>query len=121
MIRNALEMEVEVRERMRGGAGSVTIRHLFKEGEFTAPVRLCAHVTLPPGAGIGPHQHAAEDEVYFITSGSGLLDDGTTQSRVAAGDAILTGNGGAHAIHNDGNEPLELMAIIVCYPQAGQP
>lgn len=121
MIRNGSEMEVEVREHMRGGAGSVTIRHLFKQDEFTADIRLCAYATLAPGAGIGPHQHTAEDEVYVITRGSGVLTEGETQCRVSAGDAILTGNGGTHAIHNDGNEPLELLAFIVCYPRQATP
>lgn len=118
MIRNATAMQRETREQMRGGAGTVSITHVFKADEFTANVRLCAKLTLPPGAGIGSHEHAREDEVYIITSGSGLLDDGHTQSRVNAGDAILTGNGESHALHNDGDEPLELMAIIMCYGTA---
>ncbi|HOH31704.1 MAG TPA: cupin, partial [Candidatus Hydrogenedentes bacterium] len=64
MIRKSTDMPREVRERMRGGEGSVSIRHIFKQDEFTAPVRLCAQLTLPPGAGIGPHTHETEDEVY---------------------------------------------------------
>jgi mannose-6-phosphate isomerase-like protein (cupin superfamily) len=31
------------------------------------------------------------------------------------GDAILTGNGESHALANDGDEPLELIAMIMCY------
>ncbi|OQB43566.1 MAG: Cupin domain protein [Candidatus Hydrogenedentes bacterium ADurb.Bin179] len=117
MIRKSTDMPREVRERMRGGEGSVSIRHIFKQDEFTAPVRLCAQLTLPPGAGIGPHTHATEDEVYVILRGAGILDDGNTQMRVAVGDAVLTGNGESHAILNDGEEPLELMAFIACYPE----
>ncbi len=119
MIRKLSDMETEVREHMRGGEGSVAIRHVFKEDAFTAPVRLCAMISIPPGAGIGSHQHLTEDEVYIITRGTGILDDGATQTRVAAGDAVLTGNGESHAIHNDGKEPLEMTAVIVCYPEQG--
>ncbi|HDP35919.1 MAG TPA: cupin domain-containing protein [Candidatus Hydrogenedentes bacterium] len=115
MIRSHSEMEVEVRENMRGGEGSVTFRHMFREADFTAPVRLCARLTIPPGAGIGSHQHLAEDEIYIILRGSGILDDGATQTRVTAGDAVLTGNGESHAIRNDGDEPLELAAVITRY------
>ncbi|NLV46160.1 MAG: cupin domain-containing protein [Candidatus Hydrogenedentes bacterium] len=121
MIRKHADMEGEVREHMRGGPGSVTFKHLFKKEEFTANVRFCAMGVIPPGAGIGPHTHEAEDEVYIITRGSGILDDGRTQSRVSAGDAILTGNGESHAIYNDGEEPLELIAVIACYPEPKQP
>lgn len=117
MIRKLLEMETEVRERMRGGEGSVTFRHMFKKDDFTAPVRLCAALIIPPASGIGSHQHLTEDEIYIVTRGSGILDDGETKTRVTVGDAVLTGKGESHAVHNDGDEPLEIMAIIVCYPE----
>ena len=115
MIRKGQDMKTELRENMRGGDGSITIEHCFAKDEFTANVRLCARLTVPPGAGIGPHEHAAEDEVYIITSGSGILDDGSSETRVSAGDAVLTGNGQSHAIRNDGGDPLELIATIMCY------
>ena len=115
MIRRPVDMKAEVRDKMRGGAGSVTVHHYFEKPEFTANVRLCARLVLPPGAGIGVHQHAGEDEVYIITRGSGILDDGKEKKRVNAGDAVLTGKGDSHAIHNDGREPLELIAVIACY------
>ena len=116
MIRKADKMQEEVRENMRGGDGAVTIRHVFDKHAFTANVRLCARLTIPPGAGIGSHEHATEDEVYIVTRGSGILDDGISQTRIAAGDAVLTGNGESHAVRNDGDEDLELIAIIMCYP-----
>jgi mannose-6-phosphate isomerase-like protein (cupin superfamily) len=115
MIRQAGDMKVEVRDRMRGGAGQVNVRHWLQKEDFKANVRLCAKLTIPPGAGIGTHPHEKEDEVYVILRGSGLLHDGTRETRVSAGDAILTGNGGAHAIRNDGPEDLEIAAMIVGY------
>ena len=118
MIRQADDRKMEVRDRMREGPGSVTIRHFFEKSDFTAPVRLCAQLTLPAGAGIGMHTHTGEDEIYIVTRGSGLLDDGKQKSRVKAGDSVLTGKGASHAITNEGNEPLELIAVIACYPDA---
>jgi mannose-6-phosphate isomerase-like protein (cupin superfamily) len=115
MIRTASEMRTQVRENMRGGAGAVTILHCFEKDEFKANSRLCAWLTIPPGAGIGDHAHEREDEVFIILSGTGIVDDGTTQTRVNAGDAVLTGNGQAHSIHNDGNDNLEFIAVIMCY------
>jgi len=119
MIRKSDDMKKEVRDKMRGGPGSVTIHHYFDRSEFTADVRLCARLVLPPGSGIGTHQHKGEDEVYIVIRGTGMLDDGSSSRRVSAGDAILTGNGGSHAITNDGSEDLEIMAMIMCYaPQS---
>ncbi|MBL7076340.1 MAG: cupin domain-containing protein [Kiritimatiellae bacterium] len=115
MIRKAADRTSEVREAMRGGEGSVEIRHFITREEWTANTRLCAELTLPPGASIGSHQHLREDEVYIIASGAGLIDDGSGEERVAVGDAILTGNGETHTIRNDGDEPLTLIAVIVMY------
>jgi mannose-6-phosphate isomerase-like protein (cupin superfamily) len=103
---------------MRGGDGSVAISRFFTRDEWTANVRLCAELTLPPGASIGSHQHLREDEVYIVTSGSGLLDDGSGEERVSAGDAILTGNGETHTIRNDGEGPLTLIAMIAMYGES---
>ena len=115
MIRKPSETTVEKRRNMRGGAGEVTIRNFFSKEDFKAKVRLCASMSLPPGASIGLHQHETEDEVYIVTAGSGLLDDTKTQTPVSAGDAILTGRGESHAISNDGKTNLEIIAVIMCY------
>ena len=115
MIRKGNDMVSEVRAEMRGGKGSVTIRHFFKQGEIKAKCRLCSRLILPPGASIGPHKHEAEDELYIIERGVGILDDGCNKIKVEPGDAILTGNGECHSISNAGNEPLELIAVIMSY------
>lgn len=115
MIRKKPAMESEVRHAMRGGAGSVSFRHLFKPEEMTAKSRLCAVLTVPPGASIGNHRHENEDEVYYILKGSGVLDDGATRTAVAEGDAILTRHGESHAIANTGAGDLELLAVIMRY------
>jgi len=117
MIRKSAEMRSEVREKMRGGEGAVTFRHYFAKEEFGAAVRLCAKLTLPPGASIGAHQHKGEDEVYIVTKGSGLLDDGARKTRIVVGDSVLTGKGASHAVKNDGKEDLEIIAVIMCYNQ----
>ena len=115
MIRSPAAMRTEQREAMRGGTGTTTIRHLFEPSEFGARTRLCAQLTLPPGASIGPHRHEGEDEVYVILAGTGRLDDGATRTTVQPGDAILTGRGESHAIANAGDTPLVLLAMIVLY------
>jgi mannose-6-phosphate isomerase-like protein (cupin superfamily) len=115
MIRKAAERPVEVRANLRGGTGEVTIRHYFKPDEFGAKTRLCALLTLPPGASIGTHAHAGEDEIYLIVRGSGLLEEDGRETRVQAGDAVLTGKGSTHAIRNGGTEPLEIAATILLY------
>ena len=115
MIRKSADMKSETRANMRGGDGEVTVQPFFTPDEMTAKSRLCAKLTLPPGASIGVHEHLKEDEVYIITHGIGMLDDGQSESRVEAADAVLTGNGESHAIRNIGDEPLVLIAVIMLY------
>jgi len=64
------------------------------------------------------HKHEDEDEVYIVSRGSGILDDGQTVTRITAGDAVLTGGGGSHAVRNDTSEELELIALIATCPGA---
>ena len=115
MISRKISQETEVRANMRGGPGSVTLSHCFKPQDFGAGVRLCAKLVIPPGAGIGLHEHSGEDEVYFILKGEGLLDEGKGKVKVEAGDAILTGKGASHSIENPGKEDLEILAVIMTY------
>lgn len=115
MIRKKSEMKTEVRENMRGGSGRIAIRHMFDKTEIRAKTRLCSILTLPPGAGIGLHQHDSEDELFVINRGTGMVTDGGRQTRVSEGDAVLTGGGESHSILNDGAEPLEITAIIMLH------
>ena len=115
MIRKPEQMTSETRQNMRGGEGDVTIMHYVDKDAVATNVRLCAKMTVHPGGSVGSHQHLKEDEVYIVLSGQGELDDGITISQIAAGDAILTGKGESHAVKNTGAEPLEIIAMIMCY------
>jgi mannose-6-phosphate isomerase-like protein (cupin superfamily) len=115
MLKKKNHQEIEKREAMRGGAGSVTIRHYLKPEEIKARTRLCAELILPPGAGIGSHDHIDEDEIYIIHKGQGLMTDCDKEFPVEAGDAILTGQGASHSIKNTGAGDLVVTAIIIKY------
>jgi len=115
MVKRAEEMFKEIKEQMRGGKGSIEITHIFKSDELTGKARLCATITINPGCSIGLHQHVDEEEIFYVISGRGLVDDNGTHKEVKAGDGILTGGGASHAIENIGDEPLVLFAVILLY------
>lgn len=115
MIKKTGQQESEVRANMRGGAGQISIRHYLKPVDMKIPCRLCAQLTIPPGAGIGTHEHAREDEIYIIQSGKGLVADNGMDVLVEAGDVVVTGNGESHAIKNIGETDLIITAFIVQY------
>lgn len=115
MIKKRQDRETEVRKNMRGGPGEVTIRHYFRKDEISAACRLCAELVIPPGSGIGTHEHAEEDEIYIIQKGGGVITCDDKDMEVREGDSVLTGKGGTHSVRNTGEEDLVITAVIMQY------
>ncbi len=94
------------------GRGEAVIESLFPPEDFTTKVRLCARISLPPGASIGHHVHKGEDELYYILSGTGRAIDGEEFVPVGPGSAVLTRSGEGHGLENTGDYDLVLLAVI---------
>lgn len=107
-------MKTEVKEKMRGGEGSVSFVHLA-DCEHEKNIRMLAELTLQPGSSIGRHSHENETEYFTVLSGSGTINDNGTDVQVKAGDSIVTGNGAFHGVVNSGSVPLVLHAVIVTH------
>jgi mannose-6-phosphate isomerase-like protein (cupin superfamily) len=115
MIKRANDMIKELRHEMRGGKGSVELMHVFNKDEMTGKARLFAKITLNPGCSIGMHEHDKEEEIYYVISGKGIINDNGNIKELNSGDASITGNGASHSIENNGSEPLELLAAILLF------
>jgi mannose-6-phosphate isomerase-like protein (cupin superfamily) len=63
---------------------------------------------LHPGAAIGYHLQK-EDEVYYVLSGTGMMQMNGKEFPVKAGDAILTRPGSSHGLKQTGKEDLVLI------------
>lgn len=114
MVINSKDMQVEKKVNMRGGPGTVTLIH-YEQKENMKNARLLAKVTIPPGAGIGEHDHVNETEYYIILKGNGEVNDDGVIKSVKEGDLVVTGGGAKHSIKNAGNDDLILIAAIVTY------
>ena len=70
---------------------------------------------VPPGKRSCPfHSHRAEEEMFFIISGSGTLRYGVETRRIGAGDVICCPTGGpetAHQIINDSDADLVYLSV----------
>jgi mannose-6-phosphate isomerase-like protein (cupin superfamily) len=115
MIRRKDDMDIDVKHEMRGGIGDAVITHIYKKDELKGNSRLCAKLSLEPGASIGNHAHESEEEIYYILNGKGLVIDNGEPIEVYEGDAVLTRDGASHSIENIGTETLEFMAVINLY------
>jgi glyoxylate utilization-related uncharacterized protein len=125
MTDNAPPMENERDHReiitaMRGGAGSVIVRHFRFDGG-AAPARFLI-LEIPPGAAEGVHTHYADDrngigaydEFYYIIAGKGLMTLGSDTFPVAAGDYLHAPLDIARGLANaDSEHPLKVHLTVV--------
>ena len=108
----ACERKHELREKMRGGNGTVILDTV--PGELLPNhTRLAGVLTLEKGCSIGSHAHEGETEIFVFQSGCGIVEDNGVEKPVAPGDVVLTGGGATHAVTNTGDEPLVFTAVIV--------
>ena len=113
MIRKATDCNKEYREHMRGGNGTVEITNFATPEEMNEKGRLFANVTLKPGCSIGYHVHEKDSELFFLMKGTALYNDNGVAYTVNAGDVMICPAGSGHAISNEGEENVEICALIV--------
>jgi mannose-6-phosphate isomerase-like protein (cupin superfamily) len=115
MFKNHSEMNKKIQEKMRGGIGQVQMLEIFSKDELKGKCRLFNLFTLEPGCSIGSHVHGQEEEIYYVLSGIGTVDDNGTLKDIVPGDALKTGGGECHSITNTGTEPLVFIGVIFLF------
>ena len=60
------------------------------------------------------HCHKSSEEIYFISTGTGLMTLGTEQRKIKSGDSVLIRPGTPHKIENTGSEILKILCC--CAP-----
>ncbi|WP_156255519.1 cupin domain-containing protein [Sandarakinorhabdus oryzae] len=73
-------------------------------------------VDVPPGGGVPPHSHAAEEEGYYLLSGTLDLMVGNETHRLGPGDFGHVPPGTLHGYANPGREPVRFLAWTVGGP-----
>ena len=115
MIRKAADCKKVYNEKMRGGNGTVEITNFATPEELNNKGRLFANITLKAGCSIGYHVHEADSELFYIMKGEALYNDNGTECILQAGDVMICPMGTGHSLANNGQEDLEVCAVIV-YP-----
>ena len=113
LYRHSTEMFTQHNEHMRGGNGTVTVKHLLKPDEMLGKGRLFAELTIPPGASVGLHRHEGDVEAYYIIEGSGRYRNNDDVYAVAAGELTLVEAHNCHGLENTGDTPLKLIGLIL--------
>ena len=114
MIRKSSECQIEYREHMRDGDGTVQLTHFIKgPEELNGKGRLFSKITLNPGCSIGYHLHDKDAELFYILKGTAEYNDNGEMRTVQAGDVTICPTGTCHGIANKTDEVVELVAVIV--------
>ena len=114
MIRKYADLLKEQKTAPFDGTGEIMVRSLLNgPDELYRKGRVFAHTTVYPGSTIGYHVHTGESETYYILSGVGQFNDNGVMREVKAGDVTFTGAGEGHGLANTGNEPIEMIALIL--------
>ena len=113
LFRHSTEMTTQHNQNMRGGKGTVTVKHFLNPDELFGNGRLFAQLTVPPGASVGLHRHEGEAETYLILQGHGRYYNNDESYDIAAGDMARVDDGDSHGIENTGDTPLVLIGLIL--------
>ena len=91
----------------RGGQSSYL---LLKKGQFGSRNLVVTWVDCEPGGEQQMHVHQAEEQVYIVVRGHGLMKTGDETQDVSAGTLIFVPPGAAHAIRNTGDDTLTFVS-----------
>ncbi len=113
MVRAKKDQAIEFKC-IRNGNGEVEMHKILETTqELYGKGRLFNHMILAPGRSIGEHRHEGDNEIFYFLKGSGMYNDNGNPVRVFPGDTAVCSDGECHGLVNDGDEPLEFIALIL--------
>ena len=69
---------------------------------------------VPPGADIGVHTHAMNnEEIYIVVSGHGVMHMDGREYEVGPGHVVINRPGGTHGLRNTGTDEIRLVVVEV--------
>ena len=113
MVRKQSE-QIIAKACVQGGIGEAEMHKiLVSPEEMLGKGRLFNHIFLNPGCSVGEHHHHGDMEVYYILKGTGDYNDNGKHVQLNAGDTAICGDGEMHGLVNNGDEPIEMIALIL--------
>ena len=95
------------------GEGSIGFVRLSEAFPLRGDWIFVDFASVPPGATVGLHQHAADEELYVVVRGSGVATTNGVDEAIAPGSILVNPPHAVHGIRNDGAEPLEFVVLKV--------
>jgi mannose-6-phosphate isomerase-like protein (cupin superfamily) len=96
-----------------GGVGSITFRRLLASSQFSSNVDFVDYTVIPPGSTIGRHTHEGNEELYYIASGTPLVNVNGEERRLKRHDVAVVRSGQWHELRNDTADEVEIFVVQV--------
>ncbi|MEW5717002.1 MAG: cupin domain-containing protein [Chloroflexota bacterium] len=112
LIRNLFDAPYELQS-IHDGKGRGKNALVFDRADFDTPLKFIRYCELEPGSSIGVHPHGANEEIYIVLSGNGVMTVNDESQAVKPGDVILNKPGWRHGLENTSKEPLKLFVFEV--------
>ena len=112
IIRNFLETPGK-RQSVHDGAGLAKNARVFDAADFDTPLKFINYLEMDPGSSIGVHRHGANEEIYVVLGGYGMMTVNDERQAVKTGDIIVNKPGWQHGLENTSQEPLKLFVFEV--------
>jgi mannose-6-phosphate isomerase-like protein (cupin superfamily) len=112
IVRNFLEATGKV-QAIHEGKGVGKNARVFDAADFDTPLKFINYLEMEPGSSIGVHRHGANEEVYVVLAGYGVMTVNDERQAVKPGDIILNKPGWQHGLENTSQELLKLFVFEV--------
>ncbi|MBL8428633.1 MAG: cupin domain-containing protein [Dechloromonas sp.] len=86
------------------------IRELLHPAHHGAKNQSLAEALVPDGCTTLLHRHEVTEEIYHVTSGTGIMTLGAEKFPIGPGESVLISPGTPHCVANTGNTAL----VILC-------
>ncbi|MDR1947501.1 MAG: cupin domain-containing protein [Desulfovibrio sp.] len=109
------ELKTWDREKVASGVGVLAGKFSFSRNDAKESyvIKEIGWMTLLPGASIGMHKHADNEDAYIIIFGEGVFTDSEgKKTTVTGGDITIARAGDSHALENTGQVPLFFLDIV---------
>lgn len=113
IVRSSRNVPEIVGPSRHGGDNEIHQWRMFLDEDLVSNLSIVCVDVLPPGSSIGIHPHEAEEEIYVILEGRGLMTVDDEEREVVAGDLILTQPGSSHGLRNHTDQDLRMLAVEV--------
>ena len=105
---------------VHGGHGELLWKCFVRLHMTHAPIAGFEYVQVPAGTAIGRHRHSRTEEIYFVLSGRGLMDQDGIRTEIGPGDLIMSRRDVTHAMDVVGDKAVELLVIEIYPPDVLQ-